>query len=178
VTNNNGLWIRWLHLLALLYNYNQLWQLTINDCVRLSPFLTGLRVSSLLPWLTWFWFTNRSLLQHPLSAGLHSTTELPSEFSYEWIYRIHERTIFYNFERTESGPPYRTLLVFGLLSVVAETSEPLPSNRTSASVAILAFMRCLTSRCLLNGHIRHNILLIHLQTKVNIPSEKASNCSH
>jgi hypothetical protein len=30
--------------LALLYNYNQLRQLTINDCLRLTPFLTGLRV--------------------------------------------------------------------------------------------------------------------------------------
>jgi hypothetical protein len=28
-------------------NYNRLWQLTINDCLRLAPFLTELRVSSL-----------------------------------------------------------------------------------------------------------------------------------
>jgi hypothetical protein len=28
-------------------NYNQLEQLTINDCLRLAPFLTGVRVSSL-----------------------------------------------------------------------------------------------------------------------------------
>jgi hypothetical protein len=47
VTNNNGFRIRWLDLLALLYNYNQSWQLTINDCLRLAPFLAGLRVSSL-----------------------------------------------------------------------------------------------------------------------------------
>jgi hypothetical protein len=45
----------------------------------------------------------------------------------------------------------------GLLSVVAKTSEPLPSKWTSASVAIPAFSRCLTSRCLTNGHILHNI---------------------
>jgi hypothetical protein len=53
----------------------------------LSPVLTGLRVSSLPLWLTWFWFTNRSLLQLPLSAGEHSTGE-PStfhEFSHDWI---------------------------------------------------------------------------------------------
>jgi hypothetical protein len=43
--------------------YNQLQQLTIDDCLRLAPFLTGLRVSSILLWLTWFWFTNRSLLR-------------------------------------------------------------------------------------------------------------------
>jgi hypothetical protein len=29
-------------------NHNQLQQLTINDCLRLAPFLAGLRVSSLL----------------------------------------------------------------------------------------------------------------------------------
>jgi hypothetical protein len=46
VTNNNGFWIGWLDLLALLYNYNQLWRFAINDCLRLAPFLTGLRVFS------------------------------------------------------------------------------------------------------------------------------------
>jgi hypothetical protein len=44
VTNNNGFWIGWWDLLALLYNHNQL---------RLAPFLIGLRVSSPLLWLTW-----------------------------------------------------------------------------------------------------------------------------
>jgi hypothetical protein len=29
-------------------NYNQLQQLTINDCLRLAPFLTAVRVSFLL----------------------------------------------------------------------------------------------------------------------------------
>jgi hypothetical protein len=29
------------------YDYIQLWQLTISDCLRLAPFLTGLRASSL-----------------------------------------------------------------------------------------------------------------------------------
>jgi hypothetical protein len=37
-------------------------QLTINYCLRFAPIFTGLRVSSLPLWLTWFWFTNRSLL--------------------------------------------------------------------------------------------------------------------
>jgi hypothetical protein len=51
-------------------NYNQL---TINDCIRLAQFLTGLRLSSvlvfLLLWLTWFWFTNDELRTKPyLSA--------------------------------------------------------------------------------------------------------------
>jgi hypothetical protein len=48
VTNNNGFWIFWLGLLALLYNYSQFWQPTITDCPRLAPFLTGPRASSLL----------------------------------------------------------------------------------------------------------------------------------
>jgi hypothetical protein len=47
MTNSNGFWIWWLDLLALLYYYNQLWQLTINYCLRLAPFLTGPRVASL-----------------------------------------------------------------------------------------------------------------------------------
>jgi hypothetical protein len=50
-------------------------QLTMGDCVRLVPFLPGPRASSLPLWLTWFWSTNRSLLQLPLSTGYHSTAE-------------------------------------------------------------------------------------------------------
>jgi hypothetical protein len=49
-------------LLALFYNYNQLRQLTTNGYLRLAPLITGIRVSSLLLWLTWFWFTNPSLV--------------------------------------------------------------------------------------------------------------------
>jgi hypothetical protein len=41
------------------FNHDQLQQLTINDCLRLAPFLTGLRLSSLPLWLTWFCFTNK-----------------------------------------------------------------------------------------------------------------------
>jgi hypothetical protein len=33
--------------------YNQVEQLTIGDCLKLAPFLTVQRVSSLLFWLTW-----------------------------------------------------------------------------------------------------------------------------
>jgi hypothetical protein len=43
-------------------NYNQLRQLTINDCLRLAQFLAGLRVSSLSLWLIWFLFSSHSLL--------------------------------------------------------------------------------------------------------------------
>jgi hypothetical protein len=53
MTNNNGFWIDWLiafpdTLFTITLYYNQLWRLTINDCLRLASFLTGLRVSSLL----------------------------------------------------------------------------------------------------------------------------------
>jgi hypothetical protein len=57
------------------YNSSQ-WQI-------LAQFLTGLRVSSLPLWLPCCWFTNRSLLQHPLSADYHSTAEHST--SHEWV---------------------------------------------------------------------------------------------
>jgi hypothetical protein len=50
VTNNNGFRILLLDLFTLLYNYNKLWRLTINDCLRLAPFVTGPRASSLALW--------------------------------------------------------------------------------------------------------------------------------
>jgi hypothetical protein len=55
---------------------------------RSIPYWTTSVFSS--AWVTWFWFTNRSLVQLPLSASYHSTAEhwtieLPSELSYEWI---------------------------------------------------------------------------------------------
>jgi hypothetical protein len=68
MTNNNGFWIGnrfwigWLDLLTpsftITLTYNQLQQLTINDCLRLNPF--WLDCSCLLLWLTWFWFTNHT----------------------------------------------------------------------------------------------------------------------
>jgi hypothetical protein len=54
-------WIYW-HFYCNFLDCNQLQQLTISDCLKLAPFLTGLRVSSLPLWLTWFLFTSRSLL--------------------------------------------------------------------------------------------------------------------
>jgi hypothetical protein len=57
-----GFWTRLLDFLTpqftLTLNYNKLQQLTINDRLRPAPFLIGLRVFSLLLWLTWFWLTN------------------------------------------------------------------------------------------------------------------------
>jgi hypothetical protein len=45
--------------------------------LRLAPFLTELGVSSLPLWLTWFWFTGRSLLQ--LTLSLLNITKLNTE---------------------------------------------------------------------------------------------------
>jgi hypothetical protein len=56
VTNNNGFWITWLDLLALLYNHNQLSQVAINGCLpRPIPYRTTDVFSSTVT--TWFWFT-------------------------------------------------------------------------------------------------------------------------
>jgi hypothetical protein len=98
VTNNNGFWFRGLGLLTpsitITLNCNQLSQFSINDPLRLAPFLTGLRVSSLLrDWLGsdlrigHFFSFRCPLVNIPqLNTQLNSTTELPSEFFYDcWM---------------------------------------------------------------------------------------------
>jgi hypothetical protein len=85
VTNNNGFWIRWLDLLALLYNYSQLWQLTINDCLRLAPFLTGPRASLLL----WRMENDESLPTH--WTPLRMTSE--SELLYDWRFTANQSVL-------------------------------------------------------------------------------------
>jgi hypothetical protein len=69
--------------LTIILNYNKLQHLTINGCLRLAAFLTGLRVSALPLWLTWFWLKSQSLLQllsstAEHSAQINSTTEMSS----------------------------------------------------------------------------------------------------
>jgi hypothetical protein len=67
------------------YTYNHLQQLTINDCLRLVPFLTGLRVPStvtdlvlIVESVTSLSFVVRWL---PLSTAEHCI----SEFPYDWL---------------------------------------------------------------------------------------------
>jgi hypothetical protein len=59
-----------------------------NQWLRLTPFLTGLRVYSLLLWLTWFWFTSHSFLQLSVVRWLtlHSWTLncLTTELRLNW----------------------------------------------------------------------------------------------
>jgi hypothetical protein len=50
MTEYNRFWIGWSNLLALLLQLQSLWQLTLNDCQRFTPFFTRLWVSSLLLW--------------------------------------------------------------------------------------------------------------------------------
>jgi hypothetical protein len=89
VTNNNRFWIRWFDLLALLYYYNQLWHLIINDCLRLAPFLAGPRASSLPLWR----ITNdESLLTH-WTALMTSVWRI---FLLISTTRRHESTFFNN----------------------------------------------------------------------------------
>jgi hypothetical protein len=64
VTNNNGFWIWCFGLLALLYNYTRILQLTNNDCLRLAPFLPGSRALSLPLWR----MTNKEFLLTPCTA--------------------------------------------------------------------------------------------------------------
>jgi hypothetical protein len=63
MTNNNGFWIGWLELVTPSFtfalNYNHLTQVTINNCLRLLPFLTGLRMSFLLLWLGSDFYSDR-----------------------------------------------------------------------------------------------------------------------
>jgi hypothetical protein len=85
-------WIYWslfLQSILITINYNSSKSIS---CRGLAPFLTGLRVSSLLPWLigsdlriSHFFSFRCPLISTPqLNTQLNWTTELPSEFSYEW----------------------------------------------------------------------------------------------
>jgi hypothetical protein len=173
VTNSNGFCIWWLDLLALLYNYNKLRELTINDHLRLALFLTGLRESSPLR----DWLDSDVLVGHFFSLRCPMLTLHGWTLKYWiafwillrlnlWLNSIHEWTLFYNFGRSEKRPSSRTVIyhypvVKGmslLIFVEAGThaSEPLPSKWTAVSVAILSCRQYLPSRCLANGHILHS----------------------
>jgi hypothetical protein len=96
-------------------NYNRLQQPTIGDCLRLAQFLTGLRASSLLLWLNWLWFTNRSLVNTP---QLYTQSQLQSEWLTNELVNDSGTTksfnyvsSFYNSGRTDERPPPRTVRV-------------------------------------------------------------------
>jgi hypothetical protein len=142
---------------------------TINDCLRLAPFLTGLRVSSLLR----DWLGSRLRIGHffsfrcPLVNTPQLNTEpefwvllrLNSEFSYDWILSsltiesewIHVWTRFYNLGRTEERPPPRRVRL--LLSMFCPLlrnvpSDLLPSNGGPSTVDCVTSGIYVPNRCL------------------------------
>jgi hypothetical protein len=84
VTNNNVFWIGWLDdwiYWHFDYNCNKLYQTTINDCLRLAPFLPRLRAFSLLR----DWIGSDLPIDHFFSfrCRLLNTPQLNTELSYE-----------------------------------------------------------------------------------------------
>jgi hypothetical protein len=98
-------WIYWPPSITITLNYNQLWQLTIGDCLRLAPFFTGLRVSSLLLWLTWFSFYESVASSDSAVRWLplHSWT-MNHDWIWVWVWVTLRATIlsWYSY-RQESG---------------------------------------------------------------------------
>jgi hypothetical protein len=84
----------------------------------------------------------------------------PSEFSYEWISDWLEFTnelSLYTSGGPNRGHHTEHFVFWSLVSVEAETSEPLSSKWTSMSLVIPDFRRCLPSCRLTNDHILHNM---------------------
>jgi hypothetical protein len=69
----------WMDILTFLYNYNQLWQLTVNDFTRLTPFLTGPWASSLPLWRM---RNDQSLLTYWTPLWLPHEESLATEISW------------------------------------------------------------------------------------------------
>jgi hypothetical protein len=110
VTNSNGFWIGWFDLLTpsftISLNYNQLQQLTIEDC--LPSLHSLLDYECLLSYCDWlgsdlrighFYSFRCPMVNTPqLNTQSNSTTEQPSEFSSGWITqcRINYLSSLYN----------------------------------------------------------------------------------
>jgi hypothetical protein len=141
MTNNNGFWIRWLNLLKFLYNCNQLWQLTINDCLRLAPFLAGLHVSSLLhgwhgsDFRVGHFFSFRCPPVNTPQLKTQLLNCLLNSFANESLEFTNELSFITSGEANR-GHNTEHFMILSLVSVAAETIEPLPSKWASASVAI------------------------------------------
>jgi hypothetical protein len=169
VTNNNGFWIIWLDLLELLYNYNQFYQLTISDWLRLAPFLAVLWVSSLPLWR----MTNNTRI----SSWFYLLLRLPWTVT---VWRIHfwfrnHLILVWTVSHIEYPHPWKRLVIYSLWNPICWL---LVSTETSAE-SLLTCERVLTSRWLAmdshylrysgfqavftepipsNCHIRHNIV--------------------
>jgi hypothetical protein len=81
-------------------SYLQSQQFTVGDCLSLAPFLTGLRVSSFKSFFYCDWLGPDLRIGHyysfrcplfntpQLNTQPNSATELPSEFSSDWINQL------------------------------------------------------------------------------------------
>jgi hypothetical protein len=145
-------------------NYNQLHQLTINACLKLTPFLTRIRMSSFQSFFYCDWLGSDLRIGHffsvrcplantpQLNTQPESTTELPSEFTSDWITAgsINYVSSFYNFwtnriEITISNSSRYCVLIrcCGDVSI-----DPLLSNACPSTVDSVNFGTCLLYRCL------------------------------
>jgi hypothetical protein len=137
--------------------YNQLYQLTVDDCLRLAPFLAGLRVSSLPLWLcSDVRIGHLFIFRFPLVNTPQLKTELCYEYrmielSHEWLNPwIHEWTLFYNSGRTEQRSWPRTVRVLHCYSVFIRCYETCLATCYPAT-EVLPLFDCLTSgTCLPN----------------------------
>jgi hypothetical protein len=155
-------WIYW----HFYNNYNQLWQLKINDCVRLAQFLAGLRVSSLLR----DWLGSDLRVDHFFSfiCSLVNTAQLNADLSREWIHQSHEFTNELSF--ITLWEPKRGHHLEQLVVILPLSREYMFGNRWLANglwllfVAIPTFRRCLPNHCIAYGHIRHNMIKTMIMT--------------
>jgi hypothetical protein len=150
--------------------YNQLQQLTINDCLRLSPFHTGLRVSS-LPMCDWLgsdlrishFFSFRCPLVNTQTAE-HWTLlrrNYDSLTNAEWL--THQRTllIWTNFQANRIHITISKSSCITLsypLPWECAFSEPLASNELPLLFVVTGTY--VTEPLPSNGHILHSIFFI------------------
>jgi hypothetical protein len=149
-------WIYW----HFYWNYNQLWQLTINACLRLAPFLTGPRASSTvtnderrIPSDRTEWRMTTHLRTNSSQSQSHVTTDgQPASLSW------NKAPIWGLWPDLDYCLTIAGLLVWGALS--DERTSPFSSpptthreNRIATTVSCHSVVTgtCLPNRCLANG---------------------------
>jgi hypothetical protein len=164
ITTGSGLddWILW----HFDYNYNQLYQIKINDCLTLAPFLTRLRVPSHL--LDWLGSDLRIGHFFGFICPLANTPQLITELFYEcqiidsftnefsWTELTSRRTVY-----RPPSPTVRVFILFYPLPRECVFGEPLASNRLPR--LFVAAGTCFTKPLSSNVHIRHNLSLIMMK---------------
>jgi hypothetical protein len=162
VTNNNGFWIGWLDLLALLLQlqpiitaHNQLLPKT-----RSVPYWTTSVFSSTVTDLGLIYESVTSSASVPRWLTLHSWTlnlwtrsSLTNES--EWI---HELTLFYNSGRTDERSPSRTVLLLWFVSSVATKRVSISGQRFGFYQRIRCYERTFSEQLPSNGLFRHNTI--------------------